>query len=306
MPDTFDLMDATVDLVRRLLPATVNLHVTIPSSHPSAAILGEERMGSGAVVDPSGLILTVNYVTMGAKTLRVTLIDGTRVPGRVVARDYECGICVVKVAGRNLPHVPMISSRELGLGQFGFIVASTGLVERRVSGGVISYLGPFDAYWEYLLERSIKLTCVNPGFGGGPCLDMRGRMVGVTSLNLSEAARYSLAIPVEHFLEHREELLEHGGPVSRPRRPWVGFYPQPTDGGVLVSGLVPNGPAEVAGLQEGDIILGVDREEVTSREELFRVMWKRRAGEVLTFRVARDDERRTIEVISTDRAVFYA
>ena len=67
MPDTFTPMDASVDLVRRVLPATVNLHVTIPSSHPSAAILGEERMGSGAVVDPSGLILTVNYVTMGAR-----------------------------------------------------------------------------------------------------------------------------------------------------------------------------------------------------------------------------------------------
>lgn len=299
-------MDASVELVRRLLPATVNLHVTVPASHPSAAILGEERMGSGAVVDPSGLILTVNYVTMGAATLRVTLIDGTRVPGKVVARDYESGLCVVKVGGRRLPHVPMLSSRELGLGQFGFIVASTGLVERRVSGGVVSYLGQFDAYWEYLLERCIKLTCVNPGFGGGPCLDMRGRMVGVTSLNLSEPARYSLAIPVEHFLDQREELLAHGAPVSRPRRPWIGFYPQSVDGGVFVSGVVPNGPAEVAGLKEGDVILEVDREGVSSREELYRVMWKRRAGEVLTFTVARDDARRTIEVLSTDRATFYA
>jgi S1-C subfamily serine protease len=299
-------MDASVDLVRRLLPMTVNLHVTIPASHPSAAILGEERMGSGAVVDPSGLVLTVNYVTMGARAVRVTLVDGTRVPGQVVARDFESGLCVVKIAGRNLPCVPMVSSGELGLGAFAFIIASTGLVERRVAGGVVSYLGPFDAYWEYLLERSIKLTCMNPGFGGGPCLDLRGRMVGITSLNLGEPARYSLAIPVEQFLELREELLEHGGPASRPRRPWLGVYAQGMDGGILVSGLVPNGPAEAAGLKEGDVILEVDREEVASREELYRAIWKRRAGEVLTLTVARDDRRHTIEILSADRAVFYA
>ena len=69
-------MDASCDLVRRVLPAVVNLHVEVAPGHPSRVALGDERMGSGFVIDPRGYILTVNYVVMGARSVRVTLQDG--------------------------------------------------------------------------------------------------------------------------------------------------------------------------------------------------------------------------------------
>ena len=69
-------MDASVELVKRLLPSVAHIHTEIPASHPSTAILGDERMGTGTIIDPAGLILTVNYVVMGGRSIEVMLERG--------------------------------------------------------------------------------------------------------------------------------------------------------------------------------------------------------------------------------------
>ncbi|MEK7221215.1 MAG: S1C family serine protease [candidate division NC10 bacterium] len=79
-------------------------------------------------------------------------------------------------------------------------------------------------------------SAFNPGFGGGPLFDIRGRMVGVTSLNLGQVGRFSLAIPIHQFTEHRHDLLRFGRVRDRGRRAWIGFYPQPTVSGIEVAG----------------------------------------------------------------------
>ena len=91
-------MDASVEFVKQLLPSVVNVHVTVPRQHPSARILGDERMGSGLVVDATGLILTVNYVVMGAQTVEVAFVKGRRARGEVVAQDFEVGLAVIRVS----------------------------------------------------------------------------------------------------------------------------------------------------------------------------------------------------------------
>src|SRR5882672_3223732 len=95
-------MDAPVPLVKYLLETVVNLHTTVPRDHPSAAVLGEERMGSGVVVDEAGLILTVNYVVMGASTVQVSFLKGRRQKGEVIALDYETGLALVRVKRQGL------------------------------------------------------------------------------------------------------------------------------------------------------------------------------------------------------------
>ena len=79
-------MNASVRLLESALPTSVNLHVAIPAAHPSAQILGTERMGSGTLVDPSGLIVTVNYVALGAESITVTLVDDTTASGELAAQ----------------------------------------------------------------------------------------------------------------------------------------------------------------------------------------------------------------------------
>jgi serine protease DegQ len=298
-------MDAQIGLVRALVPVTLTLHVRIPSDHPSVATLGDERMGSATLVDTQGILLTVNYVVIGGREIVATLADGRRFPAKIVAQDFESGIAVLRIPVRDQPVAPLGDSRHLAVGQEVFVLASTGPTARRVAGGVITDVGPFDAHWEYMLDSAIQTSAFNPGLGGGPLFDLRGRLIGVTSLNLGQVGRFSLAIPVHLFIEHRDDLLRFGLVPDRIRRAWVGFYPQPTASGIVVTGVVPEGPAFRSGIREGDVILAVNFQEVATRQNLYREMWKHAAGEPLRFEVLRGDHRTIVEVVAADRAEFY-
>jgi putative methionine-R-sulfoxide reductase with GAF domain len=142
-----------------------------------------------------------------------------------------------------------------------------------------------------MLESAIQSSAINPGFGGGPLFDNRGRLLGITSLNLGQVGRFSLAVPVHLFADHRQDLLRFGHVQGRTRRAWVGIYAEPTATGVVVSGLVPDGPAALAGVQEGDVIVTVNFGEVATREEMCRYLWQRSAGSVVRLGVV---ERRSV------------
>ena len=130
-------------------------------------------------------------------------------------------------------------------------------------------------------------------------------MMGVVSLNINEIGKFSLAIPAEFYLQNEKELKQYGRVRSRPQRPWLGFYPQSLAGHIVVAGVVPGGPAERSGLQEGDIILGVEKNQIRSRPELYREMWKKRPGERISFHILREEESLNLDVISGDRWDFY-
>lgn len=298
-------MNAHLGLIHAILPAVVDLRVAISESHPSTRNLGSERMGSGTIVDPEGYILTVHYVTLGAESITVTLSDGEQLPGELAAQDFETGLALVKIPGQRLPFIRPAPLDSLSLGQPALIVASSGETGRRVSGGYVTSMESYDGHWEYMLEKTIRLTALNPGFGGGILADLKGRMMGVVSLNLNEIGKFSLAIPAEFYLQNEKELKQYGRVRSRPQRPWLGFYPQSLAGHIVVAGVVPGGPAERSGLQEGDIILGVEKNQIRSRPELYREMWKKRPGERISFHILREEESLNLDVISGDRWDFY-
>jgi len=298
-------VDASVELVKHLRSTVVNIHTKVPAAHPSAGILGEERMGSGTVIDASGLILTVNYVVMGAETIHVSFTQGRRAKAEIVAQDFDVGLALLKVKRQGLQAADAGSSEEVDRGAPVFVLASTAPQERRVSGGVITYVGEFEAYWEYLLDRGIISSVFNPGFGGGPLFTLAGRVIGVVSLNLNEVARHSLAIPIEHYRENQAELLRHGQVISRPKRAWIGVFAYPLEEGVVVGGLVSHGPAERSGLREGDLIVSVNAEEVPNRKALYLSLWRHAPGEKIRLDVMRDNDLKHVEILSGDRANFY-
>lgn len=298
------MIDASVEFARHLLGAVVNLHVLVPKAHPSSRILGNERMGSGVVVDASGLILTVNYVVMGAHTVDVAFLKGRRVKAEVVAQDFEVGLAVVRVKRPGLTAVPLADG-DVTCGEQVVAVASTGPQERRLAGGLVTYLGEFEAYWEYLLDRGIVSSAQNPGSGGGGLFSMTGALLGVVSFNLNELVRCSLAIPIEHYREHAGELLRYGRVVSRPKRAWLGVFAHAVEEGVVVAGIVPEGPSDRGGLQEGDVIVSLNAEQVPSRKELYLSLWRHGPGERLTLEVMRDNRVRRLEVTTGDRAEFF-
>lgn len=298
-------MNGHLGLIHSILPATVDLRVSIPETHPSTRNLGSERAGSGTIVDPAGYVLTVHYVTLGAASITVTLADGEQYPGELAAQDFETGLALVKIPAQDLPFLRAAPPGAVALGQPAVIVASSGETGRRVSGGYVTSLESYDGHWEFMLDKTIRLTAFNPGFGGGTLADFNGQMLGVVSLNLNEIGKFSLAIPIESYVQNEKELKQYGRVRSRPQQPWLGFYPQLLAGHIVVAGVVPGGPAERSGLREGDIILGVESQEIRSRPELYHEMWKKRPGERISFRVLRDEESLNLEVTAGDRWDFY-
>jgi S1-C subfamily serine protease len=127
----------------------------------------------------------------------------------------------------------------------------------------------------------------------------------VVSLNLNEIARYSLAIPSECYAGRAEEFLRYGRAVSRPQRAWLGVFAHALDEGVVVAGLVPNGPGARSGIQEGDVIVSLDSQEVPTRKELYLSLWRHAPGEKIALEVLRDNELRQVHVTGGNRAEFY-
>ena len=299
-------MNASVKLIEQVLPATVSIHTTVPQQHPSAMLLGTERMGSGTVISSDGYILTVNYIVIGATSLQVNLLDNTQYDAEIAAQDFASGTAVLKVAANGIPSVPLHPSGDLKPGDDVFLVASSGEDSgRRVNGGAIMSVAPFDAYWEYATDRALVCTAMNPGPGGGPMFDMHGRMVGITYLNLNEVGRFSLAIPVENFIQHKDELLRYGRRVSQPSRAWIGMYSYTLRDHLVIAGLLPGGPGDKAGLKAGDVVLAVDDQEVSDRRKFYDYLWGKPAGETVLFRVFRHNSVRDIAVISSSVEQFF-
>ena len=301
----FGRVNAAVSLIERVLPATVHIEARIPDAHPSARILGTERMGSGTIVDADGLLLTANYVTLGAEHVKVTLLDKRSLTARVVGHDFASGLALLRLPGRGLPALAPRSTRELRPGEEAFAVASIGPGQARLANGVVSYLGPFDANWEYVLDRAIMLTAMNPGLGGGPLLDAAGRVLGVVSLNLNEIGRFSLAVPADYYLEARDAFLG-GQAMAAGARAWLGIFCYAVRDHVVVAGLLPGGPGEQAGLRAGDVILAVGTRDVADRRSLYRLVWAHRPGEQVTLKIFRGRELHTVTVASGNVEKFFA
>ena len=298
------ITDSPVLIPRVAAPSVVYLRAEVPATHPSAPILGEERMGAGVAVSGEH-VLTAHYIVLGASRVELVGIDGrTRDVERVVL-DHESGLALLTCRHGDLEPARLGPEPELRPGDPVFLLTCTGEKERRGASGHVTFVGPFEAFWEYMLDRAIMTTMVNPGLAGGPLYDAHARVVGVVSLGLAAVGRFSLAIPVSMFLERRERLENGLVPEPAERRAWLGFYPQASEDGVAVSGVVPGGPAEAAGLQRGDLVVSVDGRAVHGLRPLYEVIWERGPGELIGMQVLRDEAIQVVQVLAGDRYEFF-
>jgi S1-C subfamily serine protease len=293
-----------VAVPRETTPSTAFLRSHVPRRHPSAAVLGEERMGAAVAVDAQH-VLTAHYLVMGASRIQLAGADGRPRDVRRFRVDHETGLALLAVEGPPLRPARLREGGEVAPGEPIFLLTCTSKGERKGATGHVCMVGPFEAFWEYMLDRAIMTTAINPGLAGAPLFDAEGRLVGVVSLSLAAVGRYSLAIPIGLYLGRRESLEAEMPDRSRPARAWTGIYPQAFDGGVVLTGVVPGGPGEKAGLARGDLILSVDGQTVSSLRELYAALWKRAAGESISLQVLRDGAIRVVEVAAGDRDEFY-
>lgn len=265
-------------------------------------MLGQERLGAGVAIAPDR-VLTAHYLVMGAGEVRLTGPDGREREVARIAVDHETGLALLSLEGEPLTPARLGRSSDVSPGAPIFLLSRTAEGERRGASGHVTSVAPFETFWEYMLERAILTTVVNPGLAGAPLFDADARLVGIVSLGLASVGRYSLAIPVDLFLESRE-ALEAGQPPRKPRA-WVGFFPQLFGDGILISGVVPGGPAERAGVARGDLILSFEGRVVASLRDLYRELWRRAPGESVSVQVLRDQAIHSVSITAADRAWFF-
>ena len=162
-------------------------------------------MGAGVAVSGEH-VLTAHYIVLGASRVELVGIDGRTREVEHIVLDHESGLALLTARQGDLEPARLGPEPELQPGDPVFLLTCTGEKERRGASGHVTFVGPFEAFWEYMLDRAIMTTMVNPGLAGGPLFDARARVVGVVSLGLAAVGRFSLAIPISMFLERRERL----------------------------------------------------------------------------------------------------
>ena len=284
-------MNAPPFLLDKVLRATVGVHSHIPPTHVSTAIgLGTDRRGTGTIVSPDGLILTVHYLLLGAKNVIVTMPGGDQLEAKIVGKDYSTGIGLLKI-DRKIPWVEVVSSEKCVIGQEAFTVSSLGGEKRCADCGIITYLGPFDAVWEFVLEKCVCVTAssLTIGMSGGPICNLQAQVVGISYLNFADLSRAILGVPGESFLAVRDELIKHGHRTTAVPRAWLGVLSYTLREHVVIAGVMPGGPGEKAGLQQGDLVISIDDTDVNDRRVLYQALGNHRPGENVNLKVLRNN-----------------
>jgi S1-C subfamily serine protease len=272
---------AVVRLVEQVGPSVVSVVVgrRIPGYWGESV-----GAGSGVTVDPEGHILTNHHVVHGAERIMVRTADGKAFPVRVVGTDPSTDTAVLQVEAQDLPFVGFGDSDALSVGQIVIAIGNPFGFQSSVSTGVLSAVGrAFRSQDGRLVENILQHTApMNPGNSGGPLVDTRGDIIGINTAIIVMAQGIGFAIPSNTAHWVLPQLIEYG----RVRRGYLGISGQvqpldPSltrsldlsfDRGVEVVAIDPQGPAEKAGFEVGDIIVGIDNSTVTSIDDLHRFL----------------------------------
>jgi S1-C subfamily serine protease len=294
--------------LERALGAMVLLRVEVPEDAFTAQILGTERLGNGVVIRDDGLILTIGYLVTEASAVWITTAQGAVLAGHALAYDQQTGLGLVLPLGRL--GVPPLARGSTSRAQAGddILVAGHGGRAHALKGQLFDKR-EFAGYWEYVLDEALFATPAHPQWGGSALIDADGKLIGIGSLLVEEKhgdqqVQGNMFVPVELLEPILEDLVKRGR-AQRPARPWLGMYTTEMGNKLVVAGLAAGGPADRAGLQLGDIVVGVAGEPPHSLAELFRSVWRLGpAGVEVPLTVSRAGTRLQLRLASIDRNDF--
>ncbi|MEX1153535.1 Do family serine endopeptidase, partial [Parvibaculum sp.] len=316
--------DSFAALAERLSPAVVNISTSqvldagrqpipgVPEDSPLNDFFKDfmeqqgqrpqrvQSLGSGFVIDPSGVVVTNNHVIDGADKIEVIFMDGTTLPATLTGRDPKTDIAVLKVESRTpLPFVELGDSSKARVGDWVIAIGNPFGLGGTVTAGIISALnrdihaGNYDDFIQ--TDASI-----NRGNSGGPLFDMEGRVVGVNSAIISPSGAsvgIGFAVPATTVRPIVDQILEHG----ETRRGWIGVRiqtvtPEIADSlglapvrGALIAGLDESGPAAAAGIETGDIVLSFDGRNIAAMRDLPRVVAETEVGKTVDVEIFRGE-----------------
>ncbi len=295
------LLDAYSNAVTRAVanisPAVINIEVTGKGS------------GSGFFFTPDGFAITNSHVVHGANEMEARLSDGRRFAATLIGDDPDTDTAVVRVHGPSFPTTIFGNSKTLQPGQLTIAIGNPYGFQTTVTTGVVSALGrSLRAKSGRLIDDVIQTdAALNPGNSGGPLVNSHGQVIGVNTAVILPAQGLCFAIPI-HTVSNIAEILMREG---RVRRGYIGVggqnVPIPralarhheiaTASGILVIHIEPNGPASLAGLREGDVIVGYDGKPIETVDRLQKELTTGAIGRPAELRALRSAELKLFRVI---------
>lgn len=312
----YALQNAVVRAAAIVGPSVVNIDTTatveqrtieLPFGFPQFQMpQGEQKgQGSGVIISSDGLILTNEHVVHGASDILVTLTDGRKFKGTVQGRDSLSDIALVKINATHLPAATLGDSDATPIGAFVIAIGNPLGFEHTMTFGILSGKGrelpePGKEF-RNLLQTD---AAINPGNSGGPLVDLEGRVIGINTLIISQSQSMGFAIPINTARKVADELEKDGKVV----RPYIGvmmapvtdeiaqYLHMPKTEGVVVDRVMPQSPAERAGLTRGDVILEVDGSRVADTLSLQRQIRDHHIGDSITLKVWSNAKVSTVRV----------
>lgn len=278
---------AMMDALTKATTAVVGVKITVMEDARSAETLGLNRTGSGVQISPDGLILTIGYLMLEAEQIEIVTQDNRTLPARAVAYDLATGFGLLRplLPLRDVGVAPLGSSRDLQPGEP--LMAVTGpqpdddgdvsmtrLISRRA----------FSGSWEYHIESALftspPVLTSGGNHSGAPLFNQKGELMGIGSLFVSDATGENRRLPGNMFvpvdlLRPILAELQRSGSSRKSHRPWLGITSNDQGGRIQILRVSKESPADLAGLEAGDVVLAVDDAKVATLEAFYKKLWDR-------------------------------
>jgi len=303
-----------IDALNRANAAVVGVRVTAADGARSAESLGQRRSGSGVIIGQDGLILTIGYLLLEAEQVEIVTQDNKTLPARAVAYDLATGFGLLRplLPLRNVSPVVLGSSQNLAPGET--LMAMTGPQGNEdgdVSMTRLVSKRAFSGNWEYHIDSALftspPVLAGGGNHSGAPLFNSRGELLGIGSLFVSNAADANVRLPGNMFVPVdllRPILgeLQTSGTSVKSRRPWLGLTSNDQGGRVQIMRVSKDSPAQLAGLEAGDVVLAVDGATVATLETFYKKLWDRAAPDTeIRLTVLQGAEVKTIVLKAQDR-----
>ncbi|MFY7942728.1 MAG: trypsin-like peptidase domain-containing protein [Burkholderiaceae bacterium] len=278
----------------------------MPQQQPQAGL------GSGVIVSKDGFVLTNNHVVEGADDIEVALLDGRRATAKVVGTDPDTDLAVLKIELPELPSITLGSTEQIAVGDAVLAIGNPFGVGQTVTSGIVSALGR-NQLGINTFENFIQTdAAINPGNSGGALVDERGLLIGINTAIYSRSGGnlgIGFAIPVNTAKQVMESLIADG----TVKRGWIGVEPRdltpeiaqsfnlPVKQGVLITGVLQNGPAGSAGLRPGDVVTQVADMKVVNTAQLLAAVAAIKPQTEASFAVQRGAEKLSIKITVAQR-----
>jgi serine protease DegS len=297
------------DAVKRAAPAVVNVYTTKTVVRRSDSILDDPlfrrffgdqfttqrkqtqtSLGSGVIISPQGYVLTNNHVVEDADEIELMLSDGRTIQAKVVGTDPETDLSVLKVAGKDLPAVVVGESDALQVGDVVLAIGNPYGVGKTVTQGIVSATGRNHLGINTFEDFIQTDAAINPGNSGGALINARGELVGINTAIFSRSGGsqgIGFAIPVSLAQDVMTQIIESG----QVTRGWLGIEVQDLSPalaesfaldqtqGVLIAGVIREGPAHRAGIRPGDVIIALEGQPITGTGDALKTIARHKPGE---------------------------